>query len=521
MSELQHKQHNRLVAITIAIMAVACICVWQQLSKLASGDVPNMLDPALVTSASLAIMAVAVLFVMLRSGLELKKVQDLAYVDELTGLANRRRFNEALENRLNRSAKAQQKLGVMFFDLDRLKTINDCHGHEAGDAVIRGFGDRINSIISNDDLVARLSGDEFAAIISDTQSEDDLTWVANSILEMMREPILYNKRKFYAGVSMGAVIIKDGEVNCPEAMRMADLALLRSKDQGRGRLQIFDPAMAKKTEDKGLMEAKLREAIATDAFRLRYLPAVSRTQNRIVCVEALLRWHHPEEGEVSPSVFIPLAEEIGLIDRLGEFALRKACQDIAPIQDIRLAVNISPLQFLQDEFVDLVKSVLDETGFSAERLELEITERILMSNADQTKQVLEKLRKIGVRVALDNFGTGYSSMTHLQHFSLDRIKIDRTVTGQINDNKVSESLVGQMIELGDMLGLNVTVEGVENEAQLKVLSNSVCNEFQGFLFSKPLTAAELVTMQMFDVMNRNPDKTADPDSNDPRGRLAG
>lgn len=144
-----------------------------------------------------------------------------------------------------------------------------------------------------------------------------------------------------------------------------------------------------------------------------------------------------------------------------------------------------------------------------------------MSNADQTKQVLEKLRKIGVRVALDNFGTGYSSMTHLQHFSLDRIKIDRTVTGQINDNKVSESLVGQMIELGDMLGLNVTVEGVENEAQLKVLSNSACNEFQGFLFSKPLTAAELVTMQLFDVMNRSPDKTSDPDSNDPWGRLAG
>ena len=516
MSELQHKQHNRLVLITIAIMVIAAICVWQQLSKFASGDIQSMFDSAMVTSASLTVMAVAILFVMLRSGLELRKVQDLAYVDELTGLANRRRFNEALQNRLKRSTRANQKLGVMFFDLDRLKTINDCHGHEVGDAVIRGFGDRINSVIRNHDLVARLSGDEFAAIISDAQSEEDLIRISNRILEVMREPIIYKRRKFYAGVSMGAVVINNGEVNCAEAMRMADLALLRSKDQGRGRLQIFDPEMAKKTEEKGLMEANLREAIATDAFRLRYLPAVSRSQSRIVCVEALLRWHHPSEGEVLPSVFIPLAEEIGLIDRLGEFALRKACQDIAPIQDIRLAVNISPLHFLQEGFVEMVKSVLDETGFAAERLELEIAERILMSNADQTKQVLERLRKVGVRVALDNFGTGYSSMTYLQDFALDRIKIDRSFTGEINDNKVSENLVGQMIDLGGTLGLNVTVEGVENEAQLKLLSNSACNEFQGFLFSKPLTASELVSMQMFDDMNRSVEKA---DARE--GRLAG
>ncbi len=524
MSDLQHKQHHRIVLFTVAISVFAGFYLLQLFTRLLAGDSVGMFDQSVVTSVSLSIMAVAVLFVMLQSGSDLKKARKLAYVDELTLLANRRSFNDSLEHKLIRCAKHDLSLGLIFFDLDRLKTINDCHGHEVGDAVIQEFGSRISSVVRGNDLVARLSGDEFAAIISDANCESDIAQVSHRVLDIMKEPIAYKGRNYYAGVSMGAVIIRSGSENAAEAMRMADLALLSSKDQGRGRLQIFDPQMAKKVEDHGLMEAKLREAIATNAFRLRYLPAVSQEQSKIVCVEALLRWHHPQDGEISPAVFIPLAEEIGLIDRLGEFALRKACSDIAPLEGIRLAVNISPLQFLQQGFVDLVKSVLDETGFDAQRLELEIAERILMSNADQTKAVLKRLREIGVRVALDNFGTGYSSMTHLQDFSLDRIKIDRSFTGQISDNKVSESLVGQMIDLGNMLGLKVTVEGVETEAQLNLLSDSACSEFQGFLFSKPLTASELVSTHMVNDIKQIPGNSpVEPVDEDPNewDRLAG
>jgi len=278
--------------------------------------------------------------------------------------------------------------------------------------------------------------------------------------------------------------------------------------------------MAVKVQNKGQMENKLREAIATEAFDMRYQPLVSHVDGRIAGVEALLRWNHPQDGEIAPSQFIPLAEEIGLIDRIGEFALRRACQDMCQLKDIRLAVNISPFEFLQTGFVEMVQHILDETGFEPERLELEISERIMMSDAETTRGVLHRFRKMGVRIALDDFGTGYSSMSYLRDFPLDRIKIDRSFTGQINNSQESQNLVAKMIDLGSTLGVNVTVEGIETEAQLKLLRESACNELQGFLFSKPLTADELLHSKLIEELKSEKVRDAGKSEIEP-DRLAG
>ena len=509
MPNLQDKQHRRVVWLSIAVLAISLFTLANMFDALFKAGGADVQQVILIATTSMILVSSMVLYAMMRSSRDLREVRRLAFVDELTGLSNRRRFNEQLELELNRCNKTNRSFALILFDLDRFKAVNDCHGHKAGDAVIRQFGERISKSLRGQDFVARLSGDEFAAIITDVASPLEVEGICERIKDEMKSAFSFKDRQIYTGVSMGAAILGDADKNAEEVFRMADFALYRSKETGRGKLQIFDPEMADKIKQRSMLEFKLREAIATEAFSLRYLPLMSQ-QGEIVGVEALLRWEHADKGMISPNEFIPLAEEAGLITPLGESVLRTGCQDIGPLQNIRLAVNVSPIQFLQDGFVEQVATILQETGFESQRLELEVTESLLMQDADRAKRVMERLRTMGVRIALDDFGTGYSSMSYLREFPLDRIKIDRTLTDEIKFGDDNDEFVEKMIDFGNTLGMSVTVEGVETQEQLKTLQTSACSELQGFLFSRPLTKNELEASKLISDLSKEDNAVAAP-----------
>ncbi len=482
---------NNPVVVSGVIIAISMFNLWQQLSIVLADNADSTYHSVVITSTFLIQISVMLLFLMMQTRSQIIEARDLAFRDDLTKLPNRRSFNEKLDKELVRASGKEKTLAVVFFDLDRFKTINDCHGHEVGDAVICEYGKRIASIIRGRNLVARLSGDEFAALIHNVSCENELQVIAGRVLEKMKQPVIYNDRSIYVGVSMGGVIIERGQADVAKALRMADLALLRSKDEGRGKLRVFDPQMAVAVQKKAQLETRLRSAIATESFNIRYLPTICRKSGKIAGVEALMRWHHEEAGEIPPTQFIALAEEMGLMDTLGEYVLRKGCRDLLSFEDLRLSINVSPAQFLQRNFVDTVSSILDETGYPPNRLELEVSERILISHPEEAKLAVRAMRQVGVQIALDDFGTGYTSIAYLKGLRLDRIKIDRSITKSIVQNDDDEQLFYRMIELGNTLGVNVTVEGIENERQLDLVSDRTCNELQGFLFSRPLSIEEL------------------------------
>ncbi len=495
MAEFPDKQHSRIILLTSAICATALSSVPLALS--AGGYVdPNVLGGPMPWSVLTLFVAISALAVGARSiGESLRdkeRIGELAFEDVLTGLPNRRQFDLQLAKELSRAARHNSNVAIMYFDLDQFKAINDCYGHEAGDRAIVTFGERIRSVVRGEDIAARLSGDEFAVIATEVKNSHAVELIANRVFNVMSEPIEYNGKPIYASVSIGAAVVMGGSVEPKEALRRADLALLQAKAKGRNRLQVFDPEMAEALRSRKILEADVRQAASKDSFYLAYQPLVSECGSSLHGVEALIRWTHPTKGAISPAEFIPVAEDIGLINEIGDFVLRRACIDIGPLDPIKLAVNVSPIQFRREDFVARVETILKETGFSPNRLELEITEGVFISNPDDTAETIRQLREIGVRIALDDFGTGYSSMSYLRDFRLDRIKIDRSFVDQMGASKESRDLVSKMIELGGALGLSVTAEGVETEEQAQILKDSGCGELQGYLFSKPVTADVLL-----------------------------
>lgn len=489
--EIHEKQHSRIVVLVGIIIGISAVSLWREFTHLSRAGWSLNFDDGAQTAMIGACILIGLGFMSMiwhRSVKDNKRVERLAFTDELTGLPNRRHFDMRLQEELERCKRHTGMMAVLYFDLDQFKSINDCYGHAAGDVAIETFGKRIESATRAEDVVARLSGDEFAAIMTEIKEPKDVTQLADRILESMRAPIKIGDKSLYVGVSIGGSIIPNGEVDADEALRQADFALLQAKGAGRNQLQIFDPSMAEAIKSKKLMEADLREAVEEGKLHVDYQPKVSQDGKTILGVEALVRWTHPQAGPISPATFIPIAEEIGLIDRLGEMILRRSCEDIKDMGETKLAVNVSPVQFRQNNFVELVKTILLETGFDASRLELEITEGIFISNPEETVKTIKELRGIGVCIALDDFGTGYSSLSYLREFPLDRIKIDRSFVTEMDSSDDALQLVSTMIELGSGLGLNVTVEGVETSEQKRLLSDTGCDELQGFLFSRPVSA---------------------------------
>lgn len=515
MYNFQDNAHARIIRLSIVILVIACFALWFQFTRISdlvayfwSGGISDMSVEAIKTSlqvGSFILIVSAVIMILSHTMGDLARTRELAYVDELTGLPNRRSFNNVLENELQAGKRTKKRVAVMYFDLDRFKIINDCHGHQAGDMVIQTFGQRIKDILRSEDMIARLSGDEFAAIITNVESVSDVECLSSRILDAMKKPIPFGKKNLYVGASIGISITEPGAVDATEALRQADFALLYAKEKGRNQMVFFDPDMAETIKSKSQMEADLREALLEENLYLNYQPLIDQTDGEIKGVEALVRWDHPVQGSIPPSIFVPLAEEICVINQLGEFVLRRACLDIRPLGNIKLAVNVSPMQFMQGGFVDMVKNILDETDFEPKRLELEITEGILISPTENTMTVLQELRALGVSLALDDFGTGFSSMSYLREYPLDRIKIDKSFIDGINDDQQNFNFVTKMIDLGSSLGMNVTVEGIETEEQMRLIKLSTCNELQGFYFSKPLTSSELNKSDWMKTVTRSKD----------------
>lgn len=422
------------------------------------------------------------------------RVQYLSQHDALTGLPNRNRLRDYLEERLN-SLTTASRLTLLYIDLDRFKPVNDTLGHGAGDEVLVGVANRLKQCVRGGDLVARLGGDEFVMVMSRLQHNEDIEALCTRIVETISEPFHYENKTIYIGASVGIAIAPIDAIQATELLRCADIALYQSKAKGRGAWCFYSSDMDKRLHERRRQEDELRQAIAEAQFEAYYQPRYSSQSMRINGAEALLRWHHPSRGTLLPDQFIPLAEETGLIVPLGSWVLREACFEAANwSDDMVVSVNLSPLQLRNVELYEVIRSTLGDSGLPANRLELEITETALLQESQSTLDVLNRLKSLGVRLAMDDFGTGYSSLSNLRNYPFDIIKIDGSFIAGIAHSPQSHSMVKALIDLGRGLRMRVTAEGVETPEQLNLLIADGCNELQGFHMSHPLQAEALHTL---------------------------
>ncbi len=422
------------------------------------------------------------------------KISHMARHDALTNLPNRVLFHEQLMQGLRR-AKANDQLAVLCLDLDHFKDVNDSLGHPIGDALLKEVGRRLASCVGENDSVARLGGDEFAVVQIGRSEEAAARALAGRLVEVISAPYEIDDHQIVIGVSIGISLSpQDGE-DPDELLKNADLALYRAKEDGRGTYRFFETGMDARAQARRLLEMDLRAALQRDEFAVYYQPIRDVASDRVVVFEALLRWNHPQRGLISPIRFIPLAEETGLIVQLGELVLRRACADAATWpDDIGVAVNLSPVQFKNPNLVASVTEALAVSGLPARRLELEITESVLLQNSEATLTMLHELRGMGVRISLDDFGTGYSSLSYLRSFPFDKIKIDRSFVSELATREDSVAIIRAVTGLGRSLGIVTTAEGVENDEQLELLRREGCIQAQGYLFSKPRPASEVAMM---------------------------
>jgi diguanylate cyclase (GGDEF)-like protein len=415
----------------------------------------------------------------------------LARHDPLTGLPNRPFFAEKLDEYL-RSVNDTQRLALLMLDLDGFKTVNDRYGHAAGDEALSEFARRVAILLRAGSVLARIGGDEFAIIMPKIASLDDPTNLARRIAAAIAEAFVIDDSTAFFGVGVGIAIAPNDGIEPDELVRRADRALYRAKGAGPSSVRFFEPEMDTHVERRIQIEREFRSALASNTIVPHYQPLVSLDGNRIIGFEALARWNSESLGYVPPDVFIPIAEETGLINALGDQLFRRACLDAkAWPENFILAFNISPIQ-LRDATVGLrILSILGQTGFSPRRLEIEITESALVQNVAVVQSVIDDLRRAGVRIALDDFGTGYATLTQLLSFHLDKIKIDRSFVSNLDKSDESLVIVRAILGLAKGLGLTTTAEGVEDATQLACLKTNGCAEGQGYLFSKAVPAAEI------------------------------
>jgi diguanylate cyclase (GGDEF)-like protein len=428
----------------------------------------------------------------------LESMARLASEDPLTGLLNRRGFRSALleiqsQERADPNALGQVEYAVLFLDLDRFKVINDTLGHRIGDLLLQETAHRLRASLRTTDVLARLGGDEFAVIARYVKTRSALGDLANCLIKAIREPFELGGYHVRTTISIGlAVSPTDGE-NADDLVVAADLALYAAKERNRDGYQFYQASMSKELTDRRQIEVDLREAIERNELELYYQPIVSLNDNRVTGFEALARWNHRTRGFVPPAEFIPVAEDTGLMPRLGEWALTEACGKIAKLPaDVTIAVNLSPVQFSAPDLVDVVQRALVASGLPPHRLELEITERLLMENSERTLSMLRRLRELGVRIALDDFGTGYSALSYLRKFPLDKIKIDRSFVTDIATRSDQVAIVQAVLSIARALGMTVTAEGVETIIQKEFLQALGCDNAQGFLFGRPVPYEEIV-----------------------------
>ena len=438
------------------------------------------------------------------------RVYRLAYVDTLTGLPNRLAFAERLEREVRRARHHHDKLAILFMDLDRFKNVNDTLGHGAGDLLLQMVADRLRKGVRPADLVARsdqaeteidlarLGGDEFTLLMPQLHNGENALRLARRVHEMMRRPFILEGREVVVTASIGIAIYPDDGQNAASLLKHADTAMYHAKDEGRDNFKFYSSALTEEAMRRLDMESHLRLALERNEFFLAYQPQLEMASGRIHSLEALIRWNHPERGLVSPAEFIPVAEENGLIVPIGAWVLRAACADAARWRasghPLRVAVNLSAIQFRQADLVDQVGDILRETGLAAELLELEVTEGILMEHSEATLRTLSGLRALGLQLSLDDFGTGYSSLSYLKRLPLNNLKVDQSFVRGLPADRESLAIVRAIVGLAKNLGFTVTAEGIETIEQARLLEGFSCEMLQGYYISRPVPAGEIAAL---------------------------
>ena len=436
-----------------------------------------------------------------------EQIAYLAYHDALTGLANRSLFRDRFDIALAQARRSGAHVCVLSLDIDRFKYVNDTLGHTGGDHLLRAASERLQWLVRDGDTVARVGGDEFLILVNGYQDADAMTSFCERITDSFRKPFTIEGREYHSSVSVGLAIHPEHGSDPETLIRKADVAMYAVKEAGRDGFRIYSTAIESHGAEWLALETDLRSAVQNDAIEVHYQPQVSIASGRIVGVEALARWRHPRHGYIAPAEFIPLAEERGMIVELGEKVLRIACQEAAGwtsegLEPVRIAVNVSPRQFHQVRFVDTVTTVLAETGLSPERLNLEITESTALRDIDVTREVTRELASRGIRLSVDDFGAGTTSLRYLPEFSVDALKIDQSFVRDMLLTSGSAAIATSVIRLGKQLNLTVIAEGVETQEQLAFLASHGCDEYQGFLFGPavPATAVRQLLPRSDDVV---------------------
>jgi diguanylate cyclase len=457
--------------------------------------VHNVVPFIAVALSGFAILAAFVLRYMRRTAAAIaageSRLRHLAMHDPLCGLPNRIFFGERLEAVIEEVRAGSAPAAVFYIDLDHFKDVNDTLGHHIGDELIRNVTLRLSHTLRGGDLVARLGGDEFAVITAIAGDNKKMMELSQRIIGAICAPYSVSGQNIIIGASIGIAVIDKNCGTATDIMRYADMALYRAKNEGRNRACIYDAAMDADLSTRKLLEADLREAIENDRLQLLYQPIVNKSGETVIGVEALCRWTHPTRGEIPPTEFIAIAEHSGLIIDLGNWVLRRACIDAKAWPELTVAVNVSSLQFRRMDFVEMVERILIETHFDPIRLELELTESVLLGNVDSAETAMLRLKALGVRLALDDFGTGYSSLLYLRRFPFDKLKIDRSFVRSIEKAADAAAIVHAIVSLGRGLGMKVTAEGVETADQQLFLRAAGVHSMQGFRFGRPVAVAEI------------------------------
>ncbi len=442
-----------------------------------------------------------------------KTIEFMAFYDPLTGLANKRLFQDRVKQTFAWARRNHRFPAVLFLDLDRFRCINDTLGHTAGDALLQEVARRLQKTLRKDDTVARHGGDEFLILLPNIRQAEDAGFVAGKIIESFQAPFQVDGFELHLAASIGIAIYPlDGE-DCDALLKNADSALHRAKEMGRNNYQFYLTEMNESALQRLGLEGQLRKALERDELCLYFQPQYDLDGRRMVGLEALLRWRHPERGLVPPDEFIPLAEETGLILAMGEWVLREACTraqawQAAGLAPMRVAVNISARQFHQYDLVRLVRLVLEETGLEPHFLELEITESLIMQDAEGAVHKLSQLRDLGVQIAIDDFGTGYSSLSYLKKFPIQTLKIDRTFVQDLSRNPDDSAIVDAVIALAHSMGMEVVAEGVETEEQMRLLHDKSCNRVQGYLLQAPVPSDAVARILLQASLNQPQDQSS-------------
>jgi len=431
-----------------------------------------------------------------RAEAEIKK---LAYYDTLTGLPNRVLFGDRLKQAIAMAERDKKGLALLYLDLDQFKYVNDTLGHAYGDRLLKISADRIQGCLRSSDTVARIGGDEFVIILSLLSGGDDVPKVADKILETLRKPVQFENHTIYTSASIGIALHPENGATVDELLKNADIAMYQAKEKGRNNFQFYSKEMNEQALARQVIESSLRQAMVRNEFFLVYQPLFDIANRAIIGFEALIRWRHPQHGDMLPPQFINVAEETGMIIGIGEWVLRTACRQARQWHNngsdgLRISVNVSASQFKHDRFLDTVESALEESNLPPSCLELDLTESTIMERGERNIHILTKLKKMGVSLAIDDFGTGYSSLSYLKHFPIDRVKIDGTFVRDITPGGENAAIAEAIIFMAHSLKLNVVAEGVEQEKQYSFLHSRNCDELQGFLMSHPLLPEDIMPL---------------------------